>query len=558
MNTYLNERSSWRFVGFIAAFAVMTLLMLTHQFAQASDDRDSELRGVITAKPAIGKVGIWTIGGKDFQADARTKIEQENGLLAIGSCAKVEYKQVDATNKALKIERKRPQECGLPGSTIPRPTPQPVNACDDDNEGDDAARDGGKESKCKVVGRLTSMPESGLLGIWGIDTVSYTVNMNSDLHTSKGMFVINACVKAEYTQNGADLVIKTMHTTHAFRCDGDLDDNGRHDGEMFGIIESFPLSATGVLTGEWVIGGKTFVADNTTEFKQEKVKFGEGVMVKVKFWSDVNDVNYAMKIETKFRPEHDGEDHDNNGSHDGAEGMAAGKVITIPESRIGVWVIGALEYTTDSETKFEEKRGVAAVGTVVRVRYHLDADGARIADSIKTLALAGQPSAYEDAHLVGPVEVMPSDGFSGTWQIAGETFVTTDASRFEEERGVLAVGAYVRVEFVVVDGVKQIVELKTLVAPGAGENNEVGTVEQNDDESPTLSAAGVAATGTWVIGGKSYVITDGTVVSTDSGTLNVGDSAVVNSYTAADGTQVATKVEGVTLNNKVYLPSISR
>ena len=153
---------------------------------------------------------------------------------------------------------------------------------------------------------------------------------------------------------------------------------------------------------------------------------------------------------------------------------------------------------------------------------------------------------------------MPSDGFSGTWQIAGETFVTTDASRFEEERGVLAVGAYVRVEFVVVDGVKQIVELKTLVAPGAGENNEVGTVEQNDDESPSVSAAGVAATGTWVIGGKSYVITDGTVVSTDSGTLNVGDSAVVNSYTAADGTLVATRVEGVTLNNKVYLPSISR
>ena len=128
-------------------------------------------------------------------------------------------------------------------------------------------------------------------------------------------------------------------------------------------------------------GGKTFVADNTTEFKQEKVQFAEAVMVKVKFWSDVNDVNYAMKIETKFRPNMMARSR-NNGSR-WREGMAAGKVITIPESRIGVW-IGALEYATDSETKFEEKRGVRS-GHSGACSLPPRADGARIADSIEPL-----------------------------------------------------------------------------------------------------------------------------------------------------------------------------
>ena len=113
-----------------------------------------------------------------------------------------------------------------------------------------ARRDSGKESKCKVVGRLTSMPESGLLGIWGIDTVSYTVDMNSD-HTPAmaccGQCLCESRIYAEWR----DLVIKTMHTTHAFRCDG-VWMTMAAGGEMFGII-GFPLSSTGVLTvnGSW-------------------------------------------------------------------------------------------------------------------------------------------------------------------------------------------------------------------------------------------------------------------------------------------------------------------
>ena len=151
--------------------------------------------------------------------------------------------------------------------------------------------------------------------------------------------------------------------------------------------------------------------------------------------------------------------------------------------------------------------------------------------------------------------MMPSGSLSGTWKIANVTFETNADSRFDEDRGVLAEGSYVRVEYVVVDGVNVIIEVKTLCPPGAGENDDTGTIEQNDDG---LVAAGIAANGTWVIGGKTYIVTDGTILDSGASSLDVGSTVKVNSYTAADGSLVATKIQGVEATRKVFLPVVSR
>ena len=42
------------------------------------------------------------------------------------------------------------------------------------------------------------------------------------------------------------------------------------------------------------------------------------------------------------------------------------------------------------------------------------------------------------------------------------------------------------------------------------------------------------------------------------GALAVNQTAVVNSYVAADGSQVATKIQAVTLNNQVFMPMVRR
>ncbi len=68
-------------------------------------------------------------------------------------------------------------------------------------------------------------------------------------------------------------------------------------------------------------------------------------------------------------------------------------------------------------------------------------------------------------------------------------------------------------------------------------------------------AAAAAVNSTWVIGGRSFVVTPSTRVS---GALTTSDTAWVNSYVAADGAQVATRIAGVTLDSFIYMPLTRR
>ena len=73
-STKVERRSSWQLLSLMAIFAVMTLLMVSHQFVQASDDHGSEFKGVVESKPSTGRIGTWTISGKDFEVDSRNPV----------------------------------------------------------------------------------------------------------------------------------------------------------------------------------------------------------------------------------------------------------------------------------------------------------------------------------------------------------------------------------------------------------------------------------------------------------------------------------------------------
>lgn len=94
--------------------------------------------------------------------------------------------------------------------------------------------------------------------------------------------------------------------------------------------------------------------------------------------------------------------------------------------------------------------------------------------------------------------------------------------------------------------------METEVPPGAGDDDTIGKIESMDD-NPT--AAAVSANATWVVDGKSFVVTPSTRVS---GALSTTDTVWVNSYAAADGSQVATRIVGVTLDNSLFLPVMRR
>jgi hypothetical protein len=70
-------------------------------------------------------------------------------------------------------------------------------------------------------------------------------------------------------------------------------------------------------------------------------------------------------------------------------------------------------------------------------------------------------------------------------------------------------------------------------------------------------AAGLQAA-TWSIGGVNYQITPATDLNDLQSALDVGKNALVNSYTAPDGSQVATQVRGITAIYSMNLPVIRR
>jgi hypothetical protein len=151
---------------------------------------------------------------------------------------------------------------------------------------------------------------------------------------------------------------------------------------------------------------------------------------------------------------------------------------------------------------------------------------------------------------VGYVDAVPADGLIGEWMIASVPFSTTAATKFDESNGLLVAGAFVKVEYKLVNNVRVALEIEAKVPPGAGDHTHVGKVEKMDDSNVAGAAPG--ATVTWVVGGRSFVVDEATKVDS---ALDTSSTAAVNSYAAADGSQVATRISTVTLGNFLFMPA---
>ena len=318
------------------------------------------------------------------------------------------------------------------------------------------------------------------------------------------------------------------------------------------MLQSFPAN----LIGEWNVAGMTYVADTGTEFVQANGAFAVGVTVKVHFSTDAAGVNRAREIETKYANDSGGSDDDGNGSYEGAEGHAYGIADSVPSGLVGAWSIGGVSYTAIADTKFEQTDGALVNGARVKVEYYLGAGGERIAKKIESTTENGGATAPDNFKVFGFVDQMPSGGLVGTWIVDNVTYVAGAGAKFDETNAVLGIGAYVGVEYSVQNGEKQVHEIEAHVPPGAGPQTFLGTIDDKGG-SMAQAVAGVQAT-TWVIGGVSYSVIPATNFNDFFSSLNVGATAVVNSYKAADGTLVATQIRGLTLTTRLYLPAVRR
>ena len=75
------------------ALTIVLPLVLTPNMALAKrggeNDNRLEFYGILQSRPENGVQGEWVIGGRIFIADPGTELDQSEGQLTVGSCAKV-------------------------------------------------------------------------------------------------------------------------------------------------------------------------------------------------------------------------------------------------------------------------------------------------------------------------------------------------------------------------------------------------------------------------------------------------------------------------------------
>jgi hypothetical protein len=482
-------------------------------------DHEAEVKGVIDALPGnVFLLGEWTVDGASYIVDAQTVFMNDKSQYTVGACVEIKYDSITSIAYRVKL--------------------------DADCNGDGGGGGGGDHGNHdEFRGAIDSLPANGLIGVWIVRGTEFDVTSDTRLESEYGAFVPGLCVEIKYDPSTTPYTALKIEGKRGHECGNPGDGDHVGEGELYGLLQAFPAD----LIGEWQIGGLAFQADSSTKFDQEHGPFKVGAIVKVKFYTTVDGINHAKEIEVKY--EGDGCDHgDDHGSHEGAEGNAYGAIDSFPAGMVGDWVIGGLTYTADASTRFEQEHGQFAQGAWVKVKYHLDANDNRIADKIKT---ENEHAGGQDwFKLVGFVESTPATGFIGEWVVGGETFVADARTQFEEEHGLLVVGAYVELKYTLVNGVKTLHEIHTEVPPGAGDMDDIGEIE--DMGAPT--AADASAVSTWRIDGQNYVVNDATRLDDGATPLVVGSTVAVNSYTATDGSLVATSVTGVEINHQVFLP----
>jgi hypothetical protein len=450
-------------------------------------------------------VGTWMVSGIGYTATAGTHFEQEHGPFFVGGCVRVKY---DAGRTAVEISTAEARKCG-----------------------------GAEPTESTFYGVIGAIPP-GNLGIWTIDGNSFVVTTTTQLEPDHGPLAVGVCAEVEYTLSGADKVAAKISSEELWKCT-----NGTFTNQVLGTINSFPAG----LYGTWVVtrsGGftDTFEADVSTEFKQEHGSFAPGVCVKVKYYVQTG-VNRAVEIETQEVDDcHAGVPP----ALPGASKMF-GTVDQLPPGTppIGLWIIGGAPFSATMATEFEN--GPFAVSDCVKARYSVVSDTNLLRSVEKQDASRCVISGATVFRSWGIVEAFPAN-LVGVWQVSGISYTTGISTEFEQRHGFFAVGAFVEVKYVVSGTDRIALSIETHVAPGAGRDVVLGTLEahdSNDDWSP------------WRVNGITYTADSAIEVESSSSTLVaslrsaavsgarpvVGQPVLLNTYRGSDGALYVTLVQ---------------
>jgi hypothetical protein len=317
--------------------------------AFADHENETKFTGTIESLPnTAGFTGDWRVGGRTVHVTGSTRIEQEDGLVAIRAVVKVEgFTRSDNSIDAAEIEVK-------------------TGSGSDDSGGGSGDDDGQPQFK----GTIQSLPgTAGFVGEWRVGGRTVRVTASTRIEAEYGPVAVGAFVE-----------IKGL-----FRTDGSMDatkievkssvsgDDGRD--ELKGAIQSLPDGSGFV--GDWRVNGRTVHVSATTILNQEHGAFAVGALVEVKGALRADGSMDAARIEVQSG---------SSGSPgDGQSENFKGTIQSLPSgsSLIGDWSISDRVVHVTSSTRLKGEHGPFAIGTRVKVKGLQLSDGSIVATRVQ-------------------------------------------------------------------------------------------------------------------------------------------------------------------------------
>src|SRR5262245_32690133 len=206
-----------------------------------NEDNEVEFKGTIQSFPP-GLIGDWQVGGRTIHVTSATKIEMEEGPVAVGAFVKVEGTQrPDMSIDAAKIE------------VLSNPS--------------------GDDGRNELEGVIQSLPVGGLIGDWIVSGHVVHVTAATIIDIEHGPVVVGAHVEVKGTIR-ADTSIDATKI--------EVEENEQEDHSptrLKGSIQSLPHTRD--MTGDWMVNTTTVHVTTSTRLNSDH-GFTVGGHVKVK------------------------------------------------------------------------------------------------------------------------------------------------------------------------------------------------------------------------------------------------------------------------------------
>ncbi|MDX2032244.1 MAG: DUF5666 domain-containing protein [Blastocatellia bacterium] len=382
-----------------------------------------------------------------------------------------------------------------------------------------AAFDGNDNgNRAEIIGPIMSLPTTAdFTGEWTVGRTKVAVTKDTKIDQERGKPVVGAVVEVNGVrgQNGV-ITAKEIEIR--------LSPAGGLPIKFTGKIEELPSTAGRV--GDWKVSGKVIHVSASTEIEQERGQVAVGATVEIEGLVQTDGSINALEIEVK--PE-------------AGSGLAVkflGKVEKLPSTtgRIGDWVISGRTVRVSASTQLKTERGDFMVGSLVDVEGLAQVDGAINATKIENRGNIENPQIT--VYFRGTIETLPTTAtFIGDWKVSGRTVRVNDRTVLIQEKGKIAVGAFIEVSGV-------------LQADGSVLAAKVA-VRENPNPPGFVKFVGKIVTlpgttnfiGDWKIGERTVHVTAATKIEARDGQVAVGALVEVEGTLRSDGSVDASEIE---------------